>query len=299
MKCVREGVCHTQDRQLEQLRQQLADADQNFHMARDEAASWGEQCEQLRQQLADSQAQLRAGDEGYKSLWKAFGEVDDQRDTLAAQLAVLEGRLRTIVKLADCEICKAKSPIGCAGDKCSIYWIERLLATLPTSATALLEEHEAHQERLLAALIVQAQTLSKCRDILWDIKQGKSVDSQRLTEVMDTTDQCSLPASATALLEREQATQHKLATVVSLASRYIGLVNGFYLGLERWLDEGRTAEAAAKWRATATDLEAIEKQLQDVLSPDAALSPNCETEQAGESEHEQAMRKVLKPREEQ
>ena len=76
---------------------------------------------ELRRELADSQA---------------------KREQAEAQVAVMDGRLRSLVDTADCEQCIAKSPIGCAGEACSITHIKRMVESVPNVAKILLAERE-------------------------------------------------------------------------------------------------------------------------------------------------------------
>jgi chromosome segregation ATPase len=65
-----------------------------------------------------------------------------ERERIEAQVAVMDGRLRSLVDTADCEQCIAKSPIGCAGEACSITHIKRMVESVPNVAKILLAERE-------------------------------------------------------------------------------------------------------------------------------------------------------------
>lgn len=87
-----------------------------------------------------------------RELRRELAESQAKREQAEAQVAVMDGRLRSLVDTADCEQCIAKSPIGCAGEACSITHIKRMVESVPNVAKILLAEREKMRTALANAI---------------------------------------------------------------------------------------------------------------------------------------------------
>jgi chromosome segregation ATPase len=135
---------------LSEYNTELVNENDALHAQLAEAQAARERAERERNKLGLTNEQLLSDSDAaafqVNALHAQLVAAEQRCGQLQAQVETLTKTLTELAQAADCETCIAKSPIGCAGDRCAIQQIKTLLASLPAAADCTLRPNQRASE---------------------------------------------------------------------------------------------------------------------------------------------------------
>lgn len=173
-----------------------------------------------------------------KAAVRIMGELADsqaKREQAEAQVAVMDGRLRSLVDTADCEQCIAKSPIGCAGEACSITHIKRMVESVPYEE---LRQRAEQAEAELARAQIDSDDLANIEAECDQLRQQVAVYERELSRWQTRAEQSEF--AATKNRKWAEICERQLADLLAEREK-------MRAALEWYADESHWQDGVAGW----------------------------------------------------